>query len=99
MASSAVAQINVQGETTLSISSANEPANRNCARCGGLLVRHICMDLYSTGTELEIPARRCVQCGDILDPVILRNRRIQHETSMEHPAEAKLLSREIHVAA
>ncbi len=37
----------------------------HCARCGGLMVREQLIDL---------PAHRCVQCGEVVDPVILQNR-------------------------
>jgi hypothetical protein len=37
----------------------------HCLRCGGLMVTEQLMDL---------PAHRCVQCGEIVDPVILHNR-------------------------
>ena len=46
----------------------------SCSRCGGLLVREVCMDLFNPTGELEVFARRCVQCGVIVDPVILANR-------------------------
>ena len=46
----------------------------SCSRCGGLLVREVCMDLFNPTGELEVFARRCVQCGVIIDPVILANR-------------------------
>jgi hypothetical protein len=48
-----------------------------CTRCGGLLVNELSIDLWSCTNELEHGARRCVQCGDVIDAVILRNRRIQ----------------------
>ena len=50
-----------------------------CARCGGFMVNEVAMDLMSSTGELDCATRRCVQCGDILDPVILRNRRIRKE--------------------
>ncbi|WP_447980104.1 hypothetical protein [Candidatus Nitrospira bockiana] len=37
-----------------------------CWRCGGLMV----VEDY-----VEFPVWRCVQCGEMIDPVILRNRR------------------------
>jgi hypothetical protein len=40
-------------------------AEMACGRCGGLMVS----EDYS-----DLPARRCVQCGDFIDPVILQNR-------------------------
>jgi hypothetical protein len=50
-----------------------------CLRCGGLMVNEISIDLLNSSSELECATRRCVQCGDILDPVIFRNRRIRQE--------------------
>ena len=50
-----------------------------CLRCGGLMVNEVCIDLMNSSSELDCATRRCVQCGDILDPVILRNRRIRQE--------------------
>ena len=47
-----------------------------CTRCGGLLVNELSIDIWSCTIELEHGARRCVQCGDVIDVVILRNRRI-----------------------
>lgn len=47
-----------------------------CLRCGGLMVNEVCVDLMNSSSELECPTRRCLQCGDILDPVILRNRQL-----------------------
>jgi hypothetical protein len=40
-----------------------------CPRCRGLMVAEWCEDLSSyTG-------QRCVQCGEVIDPIILQNRR------------------------
>ena len=50
-----------------------------CRRCGGLMVSDFCMDLLNSPGELEFAAKRCVQCGEVVDPVILRNRRTGHE--------------------
>lgn len=36
-----------------------------CSRCGGFMV---------TEQLIDLPAHRCVQCGEIVDPVILENR-------------------------
>jgi len=38
------------------------------------MVRQLSIDLLNHIGELEIETRRCVQCGEIVDPVILRNR-------------------------
>lgn len=50
-----------------------------CIRCGGLMVTDFCMDLLFCIGETEFAAQRCVQCGEIVDPVILRNRGITED--------------------
>ncbi len=52
----------------------DEPA---CSRCGGLLVSEFCMDVLDGLYDPEFIAHRCVQCGEVVDPVILRNRRLR----------------------
>ncbi len=66
-------------ETTQMLSLTTTPAKAmrpeaGCRRCGGLLVRDHCLDLLDSTGHLEFPALRCVQCGDIIDPVILKHR-------------------------
>jgi hypothetical protein len=39
-----------------------------CPRCSGFMVAEWCEDLS------DYTARRCVQCGEVIDPVILHNR-------------------------
>ena len=46
-----------------------------CIRCGGLMVTDFTMDLLFCIGETEFAATRCVQCGEVVDPVILKNRR------------------------
>jgi len=43
-----------------------------CSRCGGLLVAEPCTDFWDDAENLAV--RRCVQCGELVDPIILRNR-------------------------
>jgi DNA-directed RNA polymerase subunit RPC12/RpoP len=43
-----------------------------CGRCGGLMKTEPVFDLVEN--EIEFMAARCIQCGDIVDPVILMNR-------------------------
>jgi hypothetical protein len=43
------------------------------------MVSDFCMDLLSSTGELEFAAKRCVQCGEVVDPVIERNRRLGRE--------------------
>ena len=57
-----------------------------CSRCGGLMVTEFSIDLPNGTSELENNARRCIQCGDIIDSVILRNRSLSHQSlTAEHP--------------
>jgi formate dehydrogenase maturation protein FdhE len=42
----------------------------SCPRCGGLMVAEWCQDLS------DYSGQRCVQCGELIDPVILQNRRL-----------------------
>lgn len=51
-----------------------------CLRCGGLMVKEVSMDLWNSTSELECATRRCVQCGDIVDAVILRNRSLHRQS-------------------
>ncbi len=57
-----------------------------CSRCGGLMVSDFCMDLLNSTGELEFAAKRCVQCGEVVDPVILRNRGTRRELMPAHSA-------------
>jgi len=50
-----------------------------CIRCGGLMVTDFCMDVLFCIGETEFAAQRCIQCGEIVDPVILRNRSVMNE--------------------
>ena len=43
-----------------------------CRRCGGLIQPEFVFDVVKN--EIEFMAARCLQCGDIVDPVILMNR-------------------------
>ncbi len=51
----------------------------SCLRCGGFMVNEVPMGSMNNTSELECRTRRCVQCGDILDHVVLRNRFIRQE--------------------
>lgn len=41
-----------------------------CPRCSGLMVAEWCEDLS------DYSSQRCVQCGELIDPVIMQNRRL-----------------------
>ena len=48
-----------------------------CVRCGGLMVTEQCFDFLSDNGHLDFLAQRCVQCGELIDPVILQHRRLR----------------------
>ena len=60
----------------------------SCARCGGLMVSDFGMDLLDSTGELEFASKRCVQCGEVVDPVIQRNRQIRQESMTVRPTES-----------
>lgn len=45
-----------------------------CTRCGGFMVSHWCMNVNYDAGGMEILTQRCLQCGEVIDPVILENR-------------------------
>lgn len=49
-----------------------------CSRCKGLMVVEQGFDSLNSAGPVDIPLRRCVQCGEMIDPVILHNRRLQY---------------------
>jgi hypothetical protein len=50
------------------------------------MVTDFCMDLRFCFGETEFAAQRCVQCGEIVDPVILRNRGTKQKPVTAQPA-------------
>lgn len=53
-------------------------AQPSCKRCSGCLEREMCIDLESDTGRCIFWALRCLQCGDIVDETILRNRALLH---------------------
>jgi hypothetical protein len=50
------------------------------------MVQDFCLDVLGNIGEAEFAAKRCVQCGEVVDPVILRNRGNRHEAMTAPPA-------------
>ncbi len=63
----------VTGRTSHTTAAVQRESCR-CIRCGGFLVDERCMDIGESLGGYWFIAMRCVQCGDIIDEVILRNR-------------------------
>jgi len=49
-----------------------------CTRCHGLMVLDHFYDLLDDSGRLSFRGLRCVCCGNVLDPLILKNRRGLH---------------------
>lgn len=52
----------------------NLRGSRDCQRCGGLLVPERMDSPADMLLDQHISGLRCVQCGDVVDHIILRNR-------------------------
>ena len=48
----------------------------NCHRCGGLMVRERFINEGDRSGPYMFWGQRCLNCGEMLDPVILENRKI-----------------------
>lgn len=59
-----------------------ERAQGGCIRCGGFLVRDGSLSLFNC------TANRCVQCGDVVDAVILSHRLLKHDSGSVRPQPA-----------
>jgi hypothetical protein len=70
-----------------------------CRRCGGFLVDEHCMDvdlaIGETRQGNKFWAMRCVQCGDLIDETILRNRYARRQSDannqLTYPSERRFL--------
>ena len=70
---------NVQAEITKKLLS-----EKYCHRCGGLMMSEHCFDVESHTGEFEILIRKCISCGETIDPTILRNRFQKESISNSH---------------
>lgn len=61
-----------------------------CQRCDGLMVRERYDDLELGAAEHAIPSWRCLNCGAIVDPVILA-----HHHTLDQAERDRLLQRRV----
>lgn len=54
-----------------------------CFRCKGFMVAEQGFDSMFGNSEADVSLRRCVQCGEVIDPLILQNRRLQRRSELE----------------
>jgi hypothetical protein len=62
--------------------------SRQCPRCQGLLVGDLFYDINDDQGQRWLRAMRCVQCGDVLDPTIVRNRLAALKHRQTEPCDA-----------
>ena len=53
-----------------------------CTRCQGLMVKDNLVDLQESYLPMWMCGWRCVACGNIVDPLINRNRMVQRSGAM-----------------
>jgi hypothetical protein len=67
-----ISRVTRRGKNTPSLARVPRPSA--CQRCGGMLVDEHCMDIGEEGSGNRFWGMRCIQCGDVIDETILRNR-------------------------
>lgn len=73
------AEPSIAGEANLALN------DNHCRRCGGFMINEHCTDLLDETGRMEFPAVRCLQCGDVVDAVILLNRSRKPDTVSRRP--------------
>ncbi|WP_447984464.1 hypothetical protein [Nitrospira sp. Nam74] len=71
--------------TTNVLAAATRMDAGQCTRCGGLMVADRYIDLLDDTGKLEFTADRCIQCGEVVDQTILRNRMANRAGSAPAP--------------
>jgi len=75
----ALAERTIEEQRQSQATSSAAQYESTCIRCGGLMVNDFCMDVLNSFGESKFAAKRCVQCGEVVDLVILQNRRTRQE--------------------
>jgi len=61
----------------------DEEGAMKCTRCEGLMVVDNLIDIQESCVPMWMRGMRCVSCGNIVDPLILRHRMIQKSGAMK----------------
>lgn len=56
-----------------------------CSRCEGFMIVEGAFDPIVGAAPIDVLVRRCVQCGEVVDSVILQNRRLQSGNDLSRP--------------
>ncbi|TKB64506.1 MAG: hypothetical protein E8D48_02395 [Nitrospira sp.] len=84
MATTGLSQKSLKGRESLA-------GSIRCPRCMGLMVVEEAFDSIAGGGQADSLVRRCVQCGEVVDPVILQNRQLRLETDLGRTCEGRPL--------
>ena len=57
-----------------------------CQRCQGCMIIDHFMDLLNVSGEMDFKGWRCLNCGDITDPVIVRHHQLAPSASAKFGA-------------
>lgn len=68
---------NLLGSSQKDVLSDNREEPMHCTRCQGLMVLDDLVDLQESCVPMWMRGLRCVACGNIVDPLILRHRVMQ----------------------
>jgi hypothetical protein len=68
-----------------SLTGQRQPHSIRCSRCGGLMIVEGSFDPIVGAAPIDVLVRRCVQCGEIVDSVILQNRQLQGGNDLSRP--------------
>jgi hypothetical protein len=49
-----------------------------CSRCDGLMVSDHFLDIKESSQPMWMRGWRCLSCGNVIDPLILKHRMAQH---------------------
>ena len=61
-----------------------------CQRCDGLMVRERCDDLDLGSAGSEISGWRCLNCGAIVDPMVVARHQTTHKTEPDQLCRQRL---------
>lgn len=53
-----------------------------CTRCRGCMARDHFMDIRESGGEMWATSWRCLNCGNVFDPVVERNRQLHIQAAL-----------------
>ena len=53
-----------------------------CTRCQGCMTKDLFMDIRQSGGDMWTTSWRCLNCGNVFDPVVERNRQLHGQGAL-----------------